>query len=84
MLCCLIQLMLTTVRNIDDVTHVHAVFQGKTFAYVYTPFEKAGEKLNEDAVKIFGNYNALNPSAFPSLRKMEVEVVEMYVCMRIA
>eukprot|EP00729_Bicosta_minor_P003909 gene3909-22992_t len=37
----------------------------------------AGEKLNEDAVKIFGNYNALNPSAFPSLRKMEVEVVEM-------
>jgi len=50
---------------------------GKTFAYVYTPFEKAGEKLNEDAVKIFGNYNALNPSAFPSLRKMEVEVVEM-------
>jgi len=50
---------------------------GRTFAYVYTPFEEAAEALNIDAVKIFGNYNALNPSAFPSLRKMEVEVVEM-------
>jgi len=50
---------------------------GKLFAYVYTPFKKASSQLNDDAVKIFGNFNALNPSMYPSLRKMEVEVVEM-------
>lgn len=50
---------------------------GKAFAYVYTPFEKSVKSLAEDAAMMFMSLNALNPTAFPSLRKMEVEVVSM-------
>eukprot|EP00039_Didymoeca_costata_P023937 m.8756 g.8756 ORF g.8756 m.8756 type:complete len:540 (+) comp3951_c1_seq1:260-1879(+) len=51
--------------------------KGETFAYVYTPFEKSAWDLTEKAAVSYGNYNALNPIVFPSLRKMEVEVVSM-------
>jgi len=51
--------------------------KGKTFAYVYTPFAEEAEKFSKEAQAVFSNCNALNPTAFPSLRKMEVEVVGM-------
>lgn len=51
--------------------------QGLTFAYVYTPFEKSAKQVAEKSGAMFMNLNALNPTAFPSLRKMELEVVSM-------
>jgi sphinganine-1-phosphate aldolase len=50
---------------------------GYTFAYVYTPLEKEAERIAQLGFRSFEKLNALNPSAFPSLRKMEVEIVEM-------
>ena len=50
---------------------------GLGFAYVYSPVEAAHKELSVEAVRMFCTLNALNPTAFPSLRKMEVEVVSM-------
>ncbi|MDB4769155.1 MAG: aspartate aminotransferase family protein [Saprospiraceae bacterium] len=49
---------------------------GRNFAYVYYPGE---EILNvvKKAYQLFFSENALNPSAFPSLRNMENDVVSM-------
>eukprot|EP01108_Squamamoeba_japonica_P003556 TRINITY_DN2868_c0_g1_i1.p1 TRINITY_DN2868_c0_g1~~TRINITY_DN2868_c0_g1_i1.p1 ORF type:complete len:549 (-),score=248.77 TRINITY_DN2868_c0_g1_i1:49-1584(-) len=52
--------------------------QGKSFAYVYTPPTTTDvDRVTEAAVSRFGKLNALNPTAFPSLRAMEIEVVQM-------
>ena len=50
--------------------------EGRNFSYVYY----AGDEiLNtvKGAYELFFSENALNPSAFPSLQKMETEVIEM-------
>lgn len=49
---------------------------GRNFAYVYYPGE---EILNvvKKAYQLFFSENALNPSAFPSLRNMENDVISM-------
>eukprot|EP00035_Acanthoeca_spectabilis_P022799 m.445832 g.445832 ORF g.445832 m.445832 type:complete len:553 (-) comp19282_c0_seq1:23-1681(-) len=50
---------------------------GLTFAYVYTPSERSTHEVAHTAAAMFCDLNALNPTAFPSLRKMEVEVIAM-------
>lgn len=49
---------------------------GKAFCLVYHPGEKYAEPIKE-AYNMFFSENALNPSAFPSLRRFESEVVRM-------
>lgn len=48
--------------------------EGKTFAYVYNPGEEILTTVKE-AYNLYFSENALNPSAFPSLKSMEVELV---------
>jgi glutamate/tyrosine decarboxylase-like PLP-dependent enzyme len=50
--------------------------EGKAFSLVYHPGPDAYELLKE-AYNLFFSENALNPTAFPSLRRMEAEVVGM-------
>ncbi|EFA77235.1 sphingosine-1-phosphate lyase [Heterostelium album PN500] len=52
--------------------------QGKLFAYVYPTLERQ-EKIIVEAQNMFVHLNALNPTAFQSLRRMEVEVVQMII-----
>lgn len=49
---------------------------GRNFAYVYYPGEEILSVVKK-AYQMFFSENALNPSAFPSLRNMENEVVAM-------
>ncbi|MEM6967413.1 MAG: aspartate aminotransferase family protein [Bacteroidota bacterium] len=49
---------------------------GRNFAYVYYPGEEISNVVKR-AYQMFFSENALNPSAFPSLRNMENEVVAM-------
>lgn len=49
---------------------------GKTFSMVFYPGVEAA-RVQEEAYKQFFFENGLNPSAFPSLRKFETEVVAM-------
>lgn len=49
---------------------------GKAFCLVYYPGEKYGQAIR-DAYNLFMSENALNPTAFPSLRQMENEVIGM-------
>jgi len=49
---------------------------GKAFCLVYHPGEKYAQPIKE-AYNMFFSENALNPSAFPSLRRFESEVVRM-------
>ncbi len=50
--------------------------KGRAFSYVYYADPKITDILSRAYTTYFSE-NALNPSAFPSLRKMEIEVVEM-------
>jgi len=50
--------------------------EGRCFSYVYYPDEEMS-KLLKTAYTSFFSENALNPSAFPSLRQMELEIVSM-------
>lgn len=50
--------------------------QGKTFSYVYFASDDILSTVKE-AYNIYFSENALNPSAFPSLRQMESEVIAM-------
>ncbi len=50
--------------------------QGKTFSLVYHPGEEIMQMV-KDAYMLFASENALNPTAFPSLRRMEAEVISM-------
>ena len=49
---------------------------GRAFCLVYHPGDEKAALIKE-AYNMFFSENALNPSAFPSLRKMEAEVVAM-------
>jgi sphinganine-1-phosphate aldolase len=49
---------------------------GKNFAYIYHPGDEVLEAVRS-AYNLYFSENALNPSAFPSLRHLEREVVEM-------
>ena len=49
---------------------------GKAFSLVYYAGEEVSE-LVKDAYKMYFSENALNPTAFPSLRKFEAEVIAM-------
>ena len=51
---------------------------GKTFSYVYYAGDDILETVKE-AYQLFFSENALNPSAFQSLRRMENEVIAMMV-----
>ncbi len=64
--------------------------KGKMWAYVYqveislnlfkryeTEDQKIFEEVIQGAFNMFMNKNALNPFAFPSLRRMETEVIKM-------
>ena len=48
--------------------------EGKTFAYVYYAGEEILSTIKA-AYDLYFSENALNPSAFPSLRDMEIELV---------
>ncbi|MCB0684559.1 MAG: aspartate aminotransferase family protein, partial [Saprospiraceae bacterium] len=50
--------------------------EGRHFAYIYYPGDEDAAAIRE-AYEIYFSENGLNPSAFPSLRKLEVEVIEM-------
>jgi sphinganine-1-phosphate aldolase len=68
----------------DDIIHQLKSFKendldwehGRSFSYVYKPQAEIYATLKA-AHEIYFSENALNPAAFPSLRKMEGEVVEM-------
>ncbi len=49
---------------------------GRNFSYVYFPGDEIVDTVKQ-AYQAFFSENALNPSAFPSLRRMESEVVAM-------
>ena len=49
---------------------------GRTFSLVFDPGEE-GRQLLKDAHNLYASENALNPSAFPSLRQMEQDCVGM-------
>jgi len=49
---------------------------GKAFSLVYYAGEEVSELVKE-AYKMYFSENALNPTAFPSLRKFEAEVIAM-------
>jgi len=50
--------------------------QGKTFGFVYHPGEQKAE-LSEEYLAAFQYESTLNPSAFPSLRKFEKDILGM-------
>ena len=50
--------------------------QGRAFCLVYHPGDERAALVKE-AYNMFFSENALNPSAFPSLRRFESEVVKM-------
>lgn len=50
--------------------------QGKVFSLVYSADQEVSDLLKE-AYMLFFSENGLNPTAFPSLRKFETEVVSM-------
>ena len=51
---------------------------GRSFSYIYKPSADIYKTLQE-AQRIYFAENALNPAAFPSLRKLEGEVVDMCI-----
>ena len=50
--------------------------KGRCFSYVYYPGDEMSDLLKNAYTEYFCE-NALNPSAFPSLKKMETEVISM-------
>jgi sphinganine-1-phosphate aldolase len=66
--------MLAKLKAID------AKGDGKMFAYVYKTASDH-ETVTEHAFQLFMHENALNPAAFPSLLRMENEVVSMSLAM---
>lgn len=50
--------------------------RGRSFSYVYHAEDSIVDLLKEAYTTYFSE-NALNPAAFPSLRRMEVEVIQM-------
>ena len=52
---------------------------GQSWAYVYTTDNNEHHEMVNEAHSIFLETNALNPMAFNSLRKMEIEIVKMSI-----
>ena len=50
--------------------------EGRMFGYVYYPGDESA-RIGEEAYRMFGTENALNPSLFTSLKKFENEIVQM-------
>ncbi len=50
--------------------------EGRMFGYVYYPGVESA-RIAEEAYRMFGTENALNPSLFTSLKKFENEIVQM-------
>jgi len=50
---------------------------GRHFAYIYDPDETQFKEFVKNAYMIFWHENALNPTAFPALRKLEMDVIQM-------
>ncbi len=50
--------------------------EGKSFCLIYDPGLKY-KQLIQEAYNLYFNENALNPTSFPSLRRLEAEVVQM-------
>jgi glutamate/tyrosine decarboxylase-like PLP-dependent enzyme len=66
--------VLKTLRSLHDSdTNWH---EGRTFSLVYHASDEHTEFLKK-AYSIYFHQNGLNPSAFPSLKKFEAEVVSM-------
>eukprot|EP00026_Physarum_polycephalum_P006604 Phypoly_transcript_06653.p1 GENE.Phypoly_transcript_06653~~Phypoly_transcript_06653.p1 ORF type:complete len:531 (+),score=55.01 Phypoly_transcript_06653:139-1731(+) len=66
---------LNTLQAVDADAHT-----GRLFAYAY-PTKPEHEEIIKQAHNLFMQHNALNPIAFPALRKFEVEVVRMTAAM---
>ena len=56
---------------------------GRSFSYIYKPSADIYKTLQE-AQRIYFAENALNPAAFPSLRKLEGEVVDMCISLSVS
>ena len=54
---------------------------GRTFSLVYNPADPALERLQEEVAREYLHENYLNPFAFPSLLRMEREVVAAYAAL---
>lgn len=64
-------------QALNETRHRDARWQdGKTFSLVFYPGDDAA-KIQEEAYLAYFFENSLNPSAFPSIRKFETEVVSM-------
>ncbi len=50
---------------------------GKTFAYTYLPAEQELKELQHDAYLLYLTENGLDPTTFPSMHKVEMEIVTM-------
>jgi sphinganine-1-phosphate aldolase len=55
--------------------------EGRVFAYVYDSCDEKQHRMVSYASDLFLHANALNPMAFNSLRKMEIEIVRMCASM---
>lgn len=70
--------------NADEIHHLWDIYsqddmnwkEGKFFGYVYYPGDVYYHTIKEAYAK-FSATNALNPAVFPSLKNMEIEVVQM-------
>ena len=51
---------------------------GRTWAYIYDPGEEA-EKVIKEAFTMYLTENALDPTVFPSILRLENEVVSMSI-----
>jgi len=65
-------------RQMQERKQADAKWQeGRTFSLVYHPANDEIMQMVKDAYLLFFNENGLNPNAFPSLKKMENEVIAM-------
>ena len=55
----------------------HEPKRGRVFGYMYETEDHALEQFVQKAFTMYMHENGLNPTAFPALRKFEVEVVQM-------
>lgn len=55
----------------------HEPKRGRVFGYMYETEDHALEQFVQKAFNMYMHENGLNPTAFPALRKFEVEVVQM-------
>ncbi len=67
----------TLFAHLDEISKEDLDWKnGRNFAYVYYPGEEILSVVKEAYLRFFSE-NALNPTAFPSLRKMENDIISM-------